>query len=165
MKPRSSIVLVVLMLVLAGCSGYRPLYGTGPEGTSVVAALSSVTVPEQRTRIGQLLRNELLSGLNSDGSNKFELRLVITENTSAVSSLTSTTVNRKRYNLSVKYELVALTSGDRITSGNSFANVAYDTVREPVADLQAANNARGRATTEVGQDIRQRLAAFAATHK
>jgi LPS-assembly lipoprotein len=165
MKLKPSLVVVGAALLLGGCSGYRPLYGTAPDGTSVVAALSSVTVPEQRTRTGQLLRNELLSGLNSDGSNKFELRLAITENTGAVSSLPSTTLNRKRYNLSVHYELVALASGEKITAGNSFANVSFDTVREPVADLQAANNARDRATTEVGQDIRQRLAAFAATHK
>ena len=49
------------LLFLTGCASYRPLYGTGPSGESVSAALATIAVPEQHIRSAQLIRNELLS--------------------------------------------------------------------------------------------------------
>jgi LPS-assembly lipoprotein len=160
-------ILAITALLMAGCSGsgYRPLYGTLENGQNVNSVLSQINVLEQRTRAGQLVRNELLTGLSNNGTARFQLKLDVTETTGGVSTNPGTTVVRKRYNLSVKYELTETGKGDAISSGTSFANVSYDTVREPVADLQAAENARSRATSQVGQDIRQRLAAFIATHQ
>ena len=157
--------LVSVVFLLAGCSGYRPLYGTSVDGKNVAATLSSISVAEQRTRTGQLLRNELLSGFASGGVVQFDLRMTIAESTGGVSATPGTVVTRKRFKLSVHYDLIELASGNTLSSGTSFANVSYDTVREPIADLQAAENARVRATTEVGQDLRQRVAAYMATRK
>lgn len=159
------IVSCLVCLALAGCGGYRPLYGTASDGTDVTTTLSAIGVPEQRSRTGQLVRNELLSGLGTGGVSSYELRLTVAEGIGGVSSTPSTVVYRKRFNLSVHYELVQLSSGKTINSGTSFSNVSYDAIREPVADLQAADNARVKATTQVGQDMRLRLAAFMATRK
>jgi LPS-assembly lipoprotein len=158
-----SILLAVLLLT--ACSSYRPLYGTLENGQNVTSVLSQVNVPEQRTRTGQLIRNELLMGLAANGTSRFELRLAITEATGGVSTNPGTTVVRKRFSLSVRYDLIEIGNAEPISSGISFAKVSYDTLREPVADLQAAENARSRASLQVGQDIRQRLAAFIATHQ
>jgi LPS-assembly lipoprotein len=154
---------VFACLLLSGCSSYRPLYGRATDGTSVTAALSAISVNEQRTRAGQLVRNNVLGGSNTDGASRFELRMVPTETTTAISDLAGTHTRRIRYGLSVAYELVELSSGTLLNRGTSFSNVPYDIVREPVADLQAANNARDRAAVEVGQDLRLRLAAFLST--
>ncbi len=162
---RFVICLVSVVLLLTGCSGYRPLYGTSADGKNVAATLSTISITEQRTRTGQLLRNELISGFASSGVAQFDLRMTITENAGYVSATPGAVVTRKRFNLSVRYELVELGSGKTLNSGTSFANVSYDTVREPIADLQAAENARVRAATEVGQDLRQRVAAYMATRK
>lgn len=162
---RIIICTISLALFLAGCAGYRPLYGTAPDGQSVATSLSAISIPEQRTRTGQLLRNEILSGIGSPAANQFQLKMSIYEYTGGISTTPGTVVSRKRYDLKVLYELLELASGKSLTTGTSFANVSYDAVREPIADLQAAENARLRSTTEVGQDIRQRLAAFMATRK
>lgn len=151
--------ILAIVLLLTGCGSYRPLYSTNAAGSSVVAELSGMAVAEQRTRAGQLVRNDVLSGINSDGTSRYELRLTPTENTASISSLAGTNVKRLKYNLSVAFQLVDLTSGSTLKQGTSFSNVSYDTIREPVADLQAANNARDRAAKEVGQDLRLRLAA------
>jgi LPS-assembly lipoprotein len=166
MKLRS-VLLLVSCLTLAACSGsgYRPLYGTLENGQNVNSVLSQINVLEQRTRSGQLVRNELLTGLANDGTARFQLKLDVTETTGGVSTNPGTTVVRKRFNLSVHYELSETGKGDAISAGTSFANVSYDTVRQPVADLEAAENAKSRAAIQVGQDIRQRLAAFIATHQ
>ena len=162
---RNLVCFIFMVLFLSGCAGYRPLYGTAPDGQNVAASLSAISVPEQRTRTGQLLRNEVLSGLGSPVASQYELRMTITEYTGGVSATPGTVVTRKRYDLSVHYELIELASGKSLTAGKSFANVSYDTVREPIADLQSAENARVRSTTEVGQDMRQRIAAYMATRK
>lgn len=151
---------VLLLLVLSGCS-YRPLYGGGSGDSSVVAALSQISVDEQKTRAGQLVRNELISSLGNRSSNsRFVLHLVPTEGTVGVSSISTQKLNRKRYKLSVKYELTEVSSGRSLTAGTSFSNVSFDTIEQPLSDLQAADNAQLRAAQEVSEDIRTRLSAF-----
>jgi LPS-assembly lipoprotein len=149
-----------LLTGLAACS-YRPLYGTGANGTSVVAALSQVAVDEQRTRAGQLVRNELISSLGggSTGTARYVLHIVPTETTADVSSNSTQKLYRKRYKLSVKYALTDVKSGVSVTSGTSFSNVSFDSVEQQLADLQAADNAQLRAAQEVSEDLRTRLAA------
>jgi LPS-assembly lipoprotein len=55
--------------------------------------------------------------------------------------------------------LADASTGKVVVTGSSFSNVSYDTVEQPIADLQAAENARERAAREVAEDIRLRLAA------
>jgi LPS-assembly lipoprotein len=151
---------VLLLLGLSACS-YRPLYGGGAAGSSVVAALSQVAVDEQKTRAGQMVRNELVSTLGgSKGTARYVLHMVPTETTTGVSSISTQKLNRKRYKLSVKYELTEVKSGASLTAGTSFSNVSFDTIEQPLADLQAADNAQLRAAQEVSEDLRTRLAAF-----
>jgi LPS-assembly lipoprotein len=144
---------------MTGCASYRPLYGKGPSGEGVTSSLAAVAVPEQPTRSAQLVRNELLNSMGSAPA-KFSLKLLVTEKTVDVSTLSASNLRRKRFNLVVHYELVNISSGAVSSSGDSFSNVSFDTVRQPIADLQAANNAMERAAQEVGQDLRQRVAAY-----
>ena len=59
----------VLSLALAGC-GYRPLYGNvaGSNNGTVVQKLADISIEEQPTRAGQLVRNELISTMGGGGS-------------------------------------------------------------------------------------------------
>ncbi len=148
---------------MTGCASYRPLYGKGPTGEGVTSSLAAVAVPEQHTRSAQLVRNELLNSMGS-APVRFLLKMVVTEKVIDVSTLSASNLHRKRFNLAVHYELMNMSSGAISSSGDSFSNVPFDTVRQPVADLQAANNAMERAAQEVGQDLRQRVAAYFADH-
>lgn len=109
------------------------------------------------------MRNELLNSMGSAPA-RFSLKMVSTEKTIDVSTLSASNLHRKRFNLAVHYELVNIASGAVANSSDSFSNVYFDTVRQPVADLQAANNAMERAAQEIGQDLRQRVAAYFADH-
>jgi LPS-assembly lipoprotein len=158
MRQLTAIVVLTVSLLVSGCS-YRPLYGTGSEGKGVAVALSGIGVEEQKTRAGQIVRNNLISSFGNDGSAKFVLRLVPDEKTQQVSSLSSQKLSRQRYRLNVKYELADAQNGEAVATGSSFSNVSYDTVEQPIADLRAAESARERAAREVAEDIRLRLAA------
>jgi LPS-assembly lipoprotein len=154
-------LLVCSALLLSGC-GYRPLYGTKAEGKSVQTVLAGIAIEEQDSRAGQLVRNDLMStmGAAAGGNVLYQLKLEPVERTTLVSSLPGQKLQRKRYRLTTKYVLVDAASSKVVSEGASFSDVSFDTVREPVADLQAADNARDRATREVAEDIRLRLAAF-----
>jgi LPS-assembly lipoprotein len=151
------------LLFMAGCTSFRPLYGKGPTGEGVSTSLAAVAVPEQRTRSAQLVRNELLNTMGT-GPARYTLRLTVAESIGYVSALTVSNVRRQRFNINAHYDLVNIATGAVLASGDSFSNVSFDTVRQPVADLQASNNAMQRAATEVGQDLRQRVAAYFADH-
>jgi len=158
------LIVVVSLCVLSGCSGFRPLYGTAPGGGSVAVDMSSLTVEEQHTRGGQIIRNELLDGVKP-GQARFSLKLDVTERLIDVASLSSSLGSRRRYALSAHYELIDLASSKSLTKGDSFSNVEFDTVNVPVSDLQAADDARLRAGKELGGDLRLRIATFLSASK
>jgi LPS-assembly lipoprotein len=159
MRRLTTIALLAASLALAGCN-MRPLYGSGADGKGVAVALAGVSVQEQKTRAGQIVRNNLISSFGSSGGGNLLLKLTPEEKDLQVSSNSAQKLARHRYNLKVKYELTDAQSGEVVTSGASFSNVSFDTVEQPIADLQAAENARDRAAREVAEDIRVRLAAF-----
>jgi LPS-assembly lipoprotein len=159
------VALALVCLGLSGCGSYRPLYGKGPDGSSITSSLSGLSVAEQRTRAGQLLRNEILDGTQSGAVQRFGVKLEVTERTTDVAALSSTLGTRKRYSLNAHYELYDATSGKTLNAGSSFSNVEFDSINVPVSDLSAADNARMRAAKELGQDIKLRLAAFLAAQK
>jgi LPS-assembly lipoprotein len=162
MPDRRTILLSLTLPFASGC-GYRPLYSKVDGGPDVAAALANISVQEQKTRPGQLLRNELLSSMSpagTGGTNQYLLRIAVIENASFVSRLPDQPVDRWRYRLDTTYELVDVKLGRVATRGSSQSAVSFDTVREPVADRQARNTAMSRAAVELGQDIKLRLAAF-----
>ena len=93
-------------------------------------------------------------------STRYNLTLDVTERDVVVTGLRGQVVNRQRYILNVVYELTDLGKGKALTQGTSNSQVGYDTVRQPISDLQARNAAMRRASIEVGQDIKLRLAAY-----
>ncbi|MFT3673910.1 LPS assembly lipoprotein LptE [Aestuariivirga sp.] len=164
MRQLAAIALAaVLSLVLAGC-GYRPLYGTvaGSNNGTVVQKLADISIEEQPTRAGQLVRNELISTMGGGGSH-YLLKLTLNENNNAVASIKNTLVKRHRYTINIGYQLIDSSTGKQVAGGRSFSNTDFDEIREPVADMQAFENARERAAREVAQDLRIRLSAFFAS--
>ncbi len=155
MKSRRNFVLTASAIALAGC-GFRPLYGTGgPAGEPL--NLSVVSVEEQQTRPGQLVRNELLSVMSAETA-AYVLRFKITSSDRPTSSLPGTVTTRYGLTLNATYELVDSATHRKIESGRTFSTVSYDVVRQPVADRQAADAATSRAAIEVANDIRLRVA-------
>ena len=164
LKFLNSLVVAVTALAVTGCGVYRPLYGKGPDGTSVAASLAAISVEEQHTRAGQLVRNELLDG-SASGEQRYTVKLLVTEAVIGVAGHSGSPGVRYRYNLVAHFDLVDSGSGKPVSRGDSFSNVEFDTVNVPAADLAAQDNARTRATKELGQDLRLRLAAFISAQK
>jgi LPS-assembly lipoprotein len=162
---RRRILQLAATLPLAGC-GLHPLYGTGEGTISVADDLAAVAVPEQQTRAGQLVRNQLLIIMGAGtAAPLYTLGLTFGERTSGISNLPRTTTSRLQYNLKADFKLTQVSDGKQLLAGNLFSFVQYDTLRQPVADLQAKRDAMERATTELAQDLRLRIAAYFADRK
>lgn len=156
-------LLLAAALVLAGC-GYRPLYGTSSETAGVAATLSSVSIPEADDRVGQLIRNDLMSSMRAGkGEEKYTLLLKPVVKRNGVIEKPQPNVTRQSITLAVSYELVDRSNGDVVHTGKTFSQASFDVIRQPFADLQAETNATERAVHEVSADIRTRLAAYFAT--
>lgn len=165
MRRAPAIFLVAAALLLAGC-GYRPLYGSSSETAGVAATLSSISIPEAEDRVGQLIRNDLLSSMRAgEGEEKYTLFLKPVVKRSGVIDKPLPDVTRNAITLAVSYELVDRSSGSVVHSGKTFSNASFDVIRQPFADLQAETNATERAAHEVSTDIRTRLAAHFASQQ
>jgi LPS-assembly lipoprotein len=165
MRRAPAILLVSAALLLAGC-GYRPLYGSSSETAGVAATLSSISIPEAEDRVGQLIRNDLLSSMRAGkGEDKYTLLLKPVVKRSGVIDKPQPNVTRDAITLAVTYELVERSSGSIVHSGRTFSQASFDVIRQPFADLQAETNATERAVHEVSADIRTRLAAYFATQQ
>lgn len=160
MSRLATTLLMVAALVLAGC-GYRPMYGSSATSPGVAGSLSSISIAEPDDRTGQLIRNELISSMQTGrGEDKYMLNLTTTLADNGVILDKQPSVGRQAILITTKYELIDRSNGKVLTKGTTFARVPYDVVRQPFADLQAQKDATERAAREVGADIRTRLAAY-----
>lgn len=166
MDRRKLVLTMVSAASLAGC-GFRPLYGTSAIGPGTAAELESVAIPEAETRLGQLIRNDLLSTMRPVGTTAPDKYTLVLQPESfeqdAIVNLNSK-VERKTVNVRVVFSLLEASSGRQLYAGKTFSLVSYDRTRQGFADMQAQANAVERAAREIATDIRTRLAAhFAAS--
>jgi LPS-assembly lipoprotein len=156
MKRRALLVGLIAITGLPGCA-FRPLYGTNGPGEAV--SLSGVSVAEQQTRAGQLVRNQLMQSMTGDGP-RYLLKIAIVDRQRGKSTLPGTTTTRFELTLNGEYDLVDTRSGKTVATGRSFSTVPFDQVRQPIADLEARNSALDRAAIELANDIKLRVAVY-----
>jgi len=164
MKRFATILLIFAgMTVLGGCS-YRPLYGTTNNKQNVSDELAQIAIPSPDSRLAQLVRNDLLSGMRPAGTaapDKYRLDLTFTDNNNDIISGYDRPSTRKNVMVSVDFSLMQ--NGKKLYSGKSFSQVTYDVVRQPFADNQAQTDATERVAHELSDDIQTRLAAYFAS--
>lgn len=154
--------LVAGLSMLGGC-GFKPLYGVSSDGGRIAAELAYVGIPERRDRLGQLIRNKLLSTMSPPGgptAEKYILEFSPAPDTNDLVIESNADISRRLYKLSVEYRLIDKSSNKVVHQGKTFSHVAYDRVTSEFANIQAETNVRERAAFQVADDIRTRLAAY-----
>jgi LPS-assembly lipoprotein len=164
MRFAHALIVLSVAVALGGC-GFRPLYGSSPDAAGVSASLASVAIPEADTRVGQLVRNDLLAGRGgATGGDRYTLNMTTVLRKSGVIQQPQPSVTRQAIRLAVDFELTDSGTGKTVYSGKTFSQASYDVIRQPFADMQAETNAAERAAHEVSADIRTRLAAYFSAH-
>lgn len=152
-------------MLTAGCA-WRPLYGSGPAGLGAAAELSQISIPPPKTRLEQLVRNELLDLISPSGGSdglQYRLEIVPTVTTDDVFVQTNTDVRRVQYQLNVNYRLFGADARRPLTEGNSFSIVSYTRVVSEFANIRAERDAAMKTARAVSEDIRTRLASYFAS--
>ncbi len=161
--PRMVGVFLGLVAVAPGCSGFHPLYGTTEDSSPVAGELAAVAIPEPETRLGQIIRNDLMSSMRPAGTaepDRYTLAMTIqAQEEKAIESATIDRVLRRTVRLNVSFALTEHGSDRIVYRGKTFSQASYDEVGQSFADLQAKTDAVERAAHEVSVDIRTRLAA------
>lgn len=158
-------VLVILpLLVLLGACGFRPLYGTDGVSSGVAGQLASVTIPEPKSRVDQIIRNELLSSMRPAGTAepdryRLEITSTVNQDKSIEDSSNSRSARRLTVRIMANFQLKDMNGGAVVYKGKTFSNVSYDDVGVPFSNLQAQTDAVERGAREIAIDIRTRVAA------
>jgi LPS-assembly lipoprotein len=159
----SALVLSAAVL-LQGC-GYQPLYATRSDGSSVNQQLAEVGIEQQSTRVGQLVRNEIIKSTRPAGTHapdRYFLKFETKSNAQTLVDTADTVHRRLAYNLSVKFQLIDSATSQPVFSGSAFSRVPYDRLSASFANVQARTNAEEQAARQIGEEIKTRLAAYLA---
>lgn len=166
----SKIVLIACLLPLASC-GFSPVYETKApnplthaKGVDNISPLQYVRVAHIDNRAGQVLRNTLLQIMPDPLSPaRYELRVVLTESIDDFGLRRDTTATFARLTVTAHYYLYDLSAKNdaRLAlSGFTRAISSYNIVASTFAELSSEEDARTRASQELAEDIKLRLAAY-----
>lgn len=159
-------VAAVAAALVAGCegsSGFRPLYGSLGSGAGVEQKLAHVEITPIGSRIGQILRNELIFQTTRGGAAAAPLyRLDI-----AVRQTNTNTLVERDGNtasgavlLEAKFELIRLSDKQIVLSGNSLARAPFERFSSTYGNVKSGEDAAARAAKAIATDMTARLSAY-----
>lgn len=158
-RRRALALLALAGPALAACN-LRPLHGgaAGPETNRELAAIE-LDVP--RSRMGQIVRNELMAELNPAGLSvptRYRLRVRLDRQRDALAIQLDETVTRFNLTLLARFDLRRKVDDATLYQGAVRRVASYNVVRAPYATLVAEQDAERRAAVELSREIRARLA-------
>ncbi|MEG6508086.1 LPS assembly lipoprotein LptE [Methyloligella sp. 2.7D] len=153
-------------LMLAGCGGVRPLYGTSTGGQDVKNAMAAVDVQPIPGRVGQQVRNELIftnTGGGQAPQPRYRLNIVLKE--SLLKSLVrrSGEATSETVQLQAQFKLVDMSNNKVLKEGNALSRAVYDRYEKTFSNVRAKDNAENRAAKQIAEMIRTQVAAYLAT--
>ncbi|MBN8993844.1 MAG: hypothetical protein J0H63_07790 [Rhizobiales bacterium] len=163
---KAALVAAAAMAMLGACTVqpvYAPQYALGTTGKS--ASLTNVAIDPVSDRVGQVVRNKLMFGLNggpSVANPVYRLRLVVSESEVALGVSNIQAAPTYSVTVSVTYELTRVGGTQILLRSTSRGSASYDRVNSAFANTRAKIDAENRAAEVVADDIRLRIAAAAA---
>ena len=155
----------VAAAALAACT-VQPLYAPTSAGTSVVAALGTITIDPVADRVGQELRNQLIFQLNGGQGQpadaRYRMRLVVSTSENALGVTPIATAPAYSITVAATYEVRSIADDKIVYRSTSRQSASYDRVNQAYANERARRDAENRAAALVADDIRIRLASAAA---
>ena len=154
-----AIALLTCVLLAGGC-GFRPVYGTGPQGETA-SALVSIDVEPIADRVGQILHNHLLELLNPRGKpDRPRYRLSVSLKESIERIAFRKTEVATRANLWLRASFVLHGAEDqRVLDGLRAVVSSFNILQSDYATLAAERDARERAARQLAEELRVLLAA------
>ncbi len=159
------IVFGAVALGLGGC-GFTPLYGR--RNRRAIAHLAAIKIDRIPDRLGQVLRNDLLSRLTPAGEPErplYRLAVEITKSRAALAIQPDDSVTRFNLRLNVRFRLYEIASGRLLYKDSTSTVGSYNAVRSDFANLSAEIDTANRAALEASQEVTTLLALYFSRYK
>ena len=153
--------LLAALVLLEAC-GFRPLYGSRETGAAA-AELAAVEIKPISERVGQQLHNLLLDRINPrgrPGNPRYILKITLTQGIERLAVRKTAFSTRANLRLTATFSLAPAGGGEALVSGIILAISSYNILNSEFATLTSEKDARSRATGQLAEDIRTRLAVF-----
>ena len=154
---------VVLFALVLGACQFQPLHGDYSAQTEGSADLSTVSVSEVNSRVGQQVRNHLiflLKGGTSLAENTHDARIRVTWSNQQLAAIQGVRDNVSgSITVVASYDLVDLSTGKTVASGSRKAQAFYDRTGQVFANTRAERDAENRAAKEAAEFLRLAIAA------
>ena len=153
--------LLAALVLLEAC-GFRPLYGSREVGAAA-AELAAVEIKPISERAGQQLHNLLLDRINPRGrpaKPRYILQINLTQGIERLAVRKTAFSTRANLHLTAAFSLAPAGGGEALVSGIILAISSYNILNSEFATLTSEKDARSRATGQLAEDIRTRLAVF-----
>ena len=157
-----SLAVIAVATLLAGC-GFRPLYGTIGEDLPVTTQLAQIHIAAIPDRTGQKLRNFLLDRINPGGQPRlplYYLKVKINVTRTDLGIERDETATRALLVLTANYQLFNRTKTIVLVKGSTQSTNSFNIVVSDFATLSAETDATDRASREISDDIKTRLALY-----
>jgi hypothetical protein len=149
---RNGLTIAALLapLLLAGCSGLRPVYGDAGIGADELA----FAYAEPETRLEQIIIQDLALRLGLSESPDAPTVTIVAKSSSRDLTRTGTTkpVTHREATVTASYSVSA--NGEIVLEGSRRASASYTTSDQVLADEAAFKDAAERAAHEVAETIR-----------
>ena len=150
---------VLLLAVLLGACGLKPMYAGGGSG-AVAQGLAAVEVSAIEGKAGWLMRNALNDRLSTGGSAgaRYRLDVRLDDRLEGLGLLSDDTIARERRTLRARYQLVDLASGEILLDATAGSDAGIDVVSSEYATIAAEQTALENLSREVADRIVTRIA-------
>lgn len=151
-------------LWLAGCQ-VQPLHSTAAlsDGSSLSTALASIEIADPKSRLDQLVRNELQfslsGGTSATGNLPYELRLNTNKKVRSV-GISDVDFGPRAFfiDISANYVLIDRRKAAPIAQGTEEATASYDRADQEFANVRSERDAEMQAAKAAALRLRQALA-------
>lgn len=161
-------LILISMVIISGC-GFKPMYGQFSDGKGnlrdVMANIrvSDITEQGRPSRIGQVIRNNLLDRLTPFGETKsaeyiLKVTFLIEEHGYGIRADESVTLQNLK--LVTVYQLEDIETSKVVLDFSSRALVTYDLAQSDYSNMIARNAALKRLSEEVANQMATRIGAF-----
>jgi LPS-assembly lipoprotein len=164
--------VAALAALTAGC--FQPLYAERTDGTpGLRERLSGIELPpvdkanaSREARVGVEIRNALAFKLYGNATGMPPTHRLVLKFTTSRSSLmidpATALPSSENYGIDAQYNLIDITTNASVMTGSTFSRVTYDIPGQlqRFARSRAFRDAEDRASQEIAENIKTRLASF-----
>ena len=158
----TALFLGFILLLVSAC-GFQPLYGTKSTRDRSLADLNSVAIDPIPDRIGQLVRNNLIDRMHTQGRNqtpRYRLKISLNLESEGLAVRSDDVVTRRNLVLTADYKIMNSNGDKELFTGRTFSIASYNVVGSDYANLSARRDAHVRTAREVSEEIKNQVVYF-----